>query len=626
MLTMIRKTLDLFERRERWQLIGLCVVIVFVALVQTIGVASIMPFMSLVSNPDMVTENARMRSVFDALGFESTRSFLLFVGIAVLGLMAFSNAITAFEHWLMLRFVWRKQHRLSVRLLSKYLHEPYDFYLNQNTSGLAKNILTEVLEVINGVLMPAIKTLAQLLVIVSVLSLLVLVDPQIALAATIVLGGGYGVIYALVRRGQNRLGKVRRHNLALRFKTAAEALGSIKETKVLGREAEFLRRFSASDRKYSEAIASNAIVRDMPRFALETIAFGGILLIVLYLLRTRDDFGQAVAVMSLYALAGYRLMPALQQVFRGVAQIRFFRPALDNLHADLQERSPRPGPRAVKKRGEVAIPLPFERSIVLDRVAYAYPGGETDVLKSVDLEIRKNTSVAFVGRTGSGKSTLVDILLGLLEPRQGTIRVDDAVVSPETVASWRRHLGYVPQQIYLCDDTLARNIALGVPDDEIDHAAVQRAARIAHLHEFIATMPLGYETVIGERGVRLSGGQRQRIGIARALYHDPDVLVMDEATSALDGITEDAVIQAIKDLARQKTIVLVAHRLTTVRDCDAIYMFDGGEIVASGTYDELMKTNLSFRSMAREAMETGTAVPDAAHVTNAGEADGKAAR
>ena len=601
-MSTIRKILDLFEPRERWALAGLCAVIVLVALVQTVGVASIMPFMSLVANPEIITENEWMRSLYGYVGFENTRAFLLFSGLAVLGIMAFGNAFTAFAQWLMLRFMWRKQHRLSVSLLARYLQAPYTFYLNQNTAGLTKNILAEVREVVEGVLLPVMRILAQSFVIVFVFALLLLIDMTVAMAAGLVLGGAYAAIYAFIRRRQSRLGKVRKTSNALRFKTAAEALGSIKETKVLGVEAEFLRRFAVSNRRYANVNASNAIVGELPRYALETVAFGGIVLIVLYLIQTRDDFGQAVAVMSLYALASYRVMPALQQVFRGLARIRFFLPALDGLHADLNERAGQPR-RDPAKTDPGHQSITYERRIVLDGIGYRYPGGKANVVRNINLQILKNTSVAFVGSTGCGKTTLVDILLGLLEAQQGTIRVDDIALSPENIAVWRKRVGYIPQHIYLCDDTVTRNIAFGVPDDETDHAAVERAARVAHLHDFVISLTDGYSTVVGEHGVRLSGGQRQRIGIARALYHDPDVLIMDEATSALDGITEDAVIQAIRDLSRQKTVVLVAHRLTTVRDCDAIYLFDRGKIVASGTYRQLMETNLSFRAMAKGAME-----------------------
>jgi ABC-type multidrug transport system fused ATPase/permease subunit len=607
MLSIVRKILDLFEPRERWALAGLFGLMVLVALVQTIGVASIMPFMGLVANPGMIIENEWMRRLYDSLGFRSARAFLFSIGLLLLGIMALSNASAAFQQWLILRFAWRMHHRLSVRLLNKYLGEPYTFYLDRNTAGLATNILVEVREFINGVLTWLLKVLAQSFVVVFVFTLLLLVDVSVALAAALILGGAYAAIYSVVRRKQSRLGEVRVTATSLRFKAAAEALGSIKETKVLGRQAEFVRRFAVSDRRYSDANASNAMVGEIPRYALEMVAFGGIIVIVLYLLQKRDDFGGAVAVMSLYALAGYRLMPALQQIFHGLARIRFFLPTLDRLHADLTKRASRLDRDLAT--ADLAHPsITYERTIVLDGISYIYPSGEANVLRNINLEIPRNTSVALVGSTGCGKTTLVDILLGLLEAHEGSIRVDDVTLSPGNIALWQKRVGYVPQHIYLCDDSVTRNVAFGLAEDEIDHAAVERAARIAHLHDFIVSLPDGYNAVVGEHGVRLSGGQRQRIGIARALYHDPDVLIMDEATSALDGITEDAVITAIRDLSRQKTIVLVAHRLTTVQECDRIYLLDRGEIVASGGFHELMRTNPKFRAMARGGLEEA-AVP-----------------
>jgi ABC-type multidrug transport system fused ATPase/permease subunit len=286
--------------------------------------------------------------------------------------------------------------------------------------------------------------------------------------------------------------------------------------------------------------------------------------------------------------------------------MRFFLPALESLHTDLTKH-PIPNGREVERVARSHQPIVYQRAIELDQIEYTYPGGEAPVLRDISIEIPRNTSVAFVGSTGCGKTTLVDILLGLLQPDQGVIRVDGIPVSSGNLAQWQKRLGYVPQHMYLSDDTVTNNIAFGVPPAEIDQAAVERAARIADLHDFIVSLPGGYTTIVGERGVRLSGGQRQRIGIARALYHDPDVLIMDEATSALDGITEETVIQAIRDLARQKTIILVAHRLTTVRACDAIYLFDRGEIVASGTYEDLMQSNLRFRAMARGTLDQAAA-------------------
>jgi ATP-binding cassette, subfamily B, bacterial PglK len=598
MLTVARKVLALLERGERWRLMWLLALTVVMALIQMVGVASIMPFMSVVANPGLIQENRWMSQVYNALPFGSPRDFLLFSGIVVLGVIALGNAVSAFTTWSLLRFAWGVQHSLAVRLLKQYLDEPYSFYLNRNTAALSKNILAEVKEVIGGIIVPGLKMLAQVVVALAILGLLVFADPRVATTAALLLGGSFGAIYVAVRRQQVRLGRVRNRMNAERFKVSTEALAGIKETKVLGREQEFLARFATPNRRYSRANASNAVISELPKYALETLTFGGVVLLVLYQISIRDDFGQAIAVISLYALAGYRLMPSLQAIFNGVAKIRFFRPALDNLHSDLIGR-----PQSDSWYGEPGKPtrgpLAFEHAIEVDGVSFRYPGREEYVARGLHLTIPKNSTVGFVGGTGSGKSTLVDIILGLLEPEEGSIRIDGVALGPENMARWRKKLGYVPQHIFLCDDTITQNIAFGIPAESIDHAAVERAARVANLHAFVTELPDGYATVVGDRGVRLSGGQRQRIGIARALYHDPDVLVMDEATSALDGITEDAVMEAIGSISGQKTIILVAHRLSTIQDCDAIYLFERGKIVVSGTYDELISTSKQFRAMAK---------------------------
>jgi ATP-binding cassette, subfamily B, bacterial PglK len=595
----LRKVLELFSHQSPWKLVGLFGLIVLMAFVQVVGVASILPFMNLVADPGEIERNRLLGWLYETLGFESTRSFLIFTGFVVLGLTAFSNAFSAVTNWVMLRFIWNQQYQLSVRLLTRYLQEPYPFFLNRNSGGLAKNILAEVKEAINGFVMPVMKALAQVVVAAAIIALLVWVDPLLALVAVTVLGGAYSTLYLVVRRRQARLGGARLAANEARFRAAGEAFGGIKEMKVLAREAELLKRFSRPAREYSRVNTANAVISEIPRYALETLAFGGILAILLYILGTQEDIGQAVAIMSLYALAGYRLLPALQQIFAGFAKARFFSAALNNFHSELVGSGvPVRGPaRALPGRADE--PLPFAREIRVRRVTFSYPGSDEVTLRDVDLTIPKNTTVGLAGSTGSGKTTLVDLLLGLLEPTSGRIEVDGVPLSPDNHARWRRKLGYVPQHIYLLDDSVTRNIAFGQRDDQIDREAVERAARIALLHEFVETLPQGYDTVVGERGIRLSGGQRQRIGIARALYHDPDVLVMDEATSALDGITEVAVIQAIRELASRKTIILVAHRLASLRGCDVIHLFEEGRVVASGTHAELMRDNVRFRAMAR---------------------------
>ncbi|HYR06796.1 MAG TPA: ABC transporter ATP-binding protein/permease [Longimicrobium sp.] len=596
-----RKLLDLFDARERWRLAGVFAAVLGTGLLEVVGVASIMPFMALVSNPDAALQNPWVRGLYDGLGFGSRQSFLVASGAAVLVLMTFTNAFSAFSTWIILRFSWRKHHAVSERLLRGYLYQPYSYFLSHNTANLSKNILTEAQTVVEGVLVPAMTLLARLITAALVLGLLLVVNVGLALTIMAVLGGAYAAIYLAYRGRTQHMGRERTEANAARYKAAAEALGGIKDVKVLGREEEFMRRFSAPSLSFSMTVARGLAMAQLPRYALDSLAFGGILLIVLYMLVVRGDAAQVIPIVSLYAVAGYRLLPTLQAAFHALARIRFSAPALDELHRDLfggAAVAPPVPASAAAAEAPPPPPLPFAREIAVHDLAFRYEGTASRVLKGVSLAVPRNQSVALVGSTGSGKTTLVDIVLGLLEPEEGRITVDGVPVTDANRAGWKRMLGYVPQQIFLSDDTIARNIAFGVPEGRVDRAAVERAARIAHLHDFVCELPEGYETVVGERGVRLSGGQRQRIGIARALYHDPEVLILDEATSALDGITEDAVMQAIQELAHRKTIVLIAHRLRTVRHCDAIYLLERGRVAARGTYDELMETSAQFRSMA----------------------------
>lgn len=571
------------------------------AVLEMVGVASILPFMQVVSNPDIVHENQWLSPAYETLGFSSTNSFLLFMGVGLLGLIAINNAFSAFTTWLMFRFAAVQDHRLSMRLLARYMARPYAFYLGRNTAGLSKNILAEVHTVIRWILLSVLKLMSRGLAALLIIGMLVVIDVVLAVIVSATLGGAYGVIYVLLRRKQRQLGQRRYEENSRRFQVTGEALTGIKDVKVLGREASFLARFRQPSWRYCRATASNQIMSSLPRYALETIAFGGILVIVLYSLQVSGNVEQILPVISLYAFAGYRLMPALNEIFMAGAQIRFHRAALDGLHSDLMEAFEEDAdgaPGSGRKMAEAIEPLPLRRALALKDLSFTYPGASVPSVDDVNLRIERHQIVGLVGETGAGKTTVVDLILGLLEPTKGALEVDGEPVRGRRMRSWRRSCGYVPQEIFLSDDSIRANIAFGIAEGDVDEETVVRAALTAQIDEFIRTLPEGYDTVVGERGVRLSGGQRQRIGIARALYHDPDVLVLDEATSSLDGATEAAVMEMIHDLGGKKTLVVIAHRLSTVRTCDVIHMLHGGRIVASGTYDELARTNDRFRAMA----------------------------
>ena len=595
----VKKLFALMDGNEKRRFYLLLPVVTVMALFQVIGIASVMPFLALVADPDIIQSDARLRWVYDTLGFQSTQAFLTFAGIGALVLLVISNALAALTEYLQLRFSWSLNHTLSVRILREYLAKPYVFFLNHNTSALATNILAEVRQTVRGFVLALVQLLSRTVVTLFILALLVAINPMLALMTFGFLGVAYGGVFLLVRRMMADAGRKRSLSDKARFKTATEALAGIKDIKILGNERTFLRRYEHYSRTYERYMARQQVVSLMPRYAFETIAFGGMLVVVLVVMLRGNGLQAVLPTLGVYAFATLRLLPALQSLFTSLTSLRFSVPSIDVLYEDLD---PEKGRMQDEELGSVTPvqPLPFTDRIVLRDITFGYPNTERPVFDGFSLELKANSTVGIVGSTGSGKTTLIDILLGLLAPRSGQLEVDDVPVDDDNVRSWQRNLGYVPQQIYLSDDTIAANIAFGIRAKDIDRAAVERAATMASVHDFIVSeLPLGYDTVVGERGVRLSGGQRQRLGIARALYHDPAVLVFDEATSALDGVTEESIFQAVSALGKSKTIVMIAHRITTVRDCDVIYLLEKGRVVASGTFEHLLETSATFRAMAK---------------------------
>jgi len=595
----LKKLLALLDTRDRGTAGVVLASLILVALFEVAGIASIMPFMAVVMNPEVIHTNRFLERAFQELGFQSDQTYLIALGLLVLGLLVFGNVVKAVSLWLTLRFHNGLYYKLARRLLARYMSLPYTFFLNRNTAEMSKNILGEVQTVIGGVLDPMTKAISSLLVCTAILTLLIVVDPLVALAIFLVLGGCYVLVYTLVRRKLQSIGRQQVEASTQKFKWAGESLSGIKDLKVLGREHTFLQRFSLHAAKHAHNNVTAGLISALPRFALEGVAFGGILLVVIYFVAQDEGIGQMVPLLALYAFAGYRLMPSLQELFVAFARLRFSAPGLDVVYRDLALAPIQSEDSEQHLRPASDAPLPFKERLELRDVSFSYEGTFESALRRLNLRIMPNTSIGLVGPTGCGKSTTVDLILGLISPSKGEILVDEAPITTANVRQWQQNVGYVPQTIYISDDTIARNIAFGVPDEEIDMARVRGAACLAKLAEFVENeLPDRYETAIGERGVRLSGGQRQRIGIARALYRDPPVLIMDEATSALDGVTEEHIMNAVRTLSGKKTIILIAHRLTTVRDCDVIYLLERGSIVSQGTFDELMRDSSWFRASA----------------------------
>ena len=590
----LRLLYGLMQPAEQRRARALLALMVAVAVLEAVGVVSVMPFMALVANPQVVQTNPLLASVYLHLGFHDSRGFLIFAGAVTLVLLVASNAAGLLLVRNMYRFVYLEEHLLSERLMARYATRPYAFFLSRNSAELVKNTLSDVTSVVHGLLIPVLQVASKGLVALFLAGLLLVANPLLALVVAAVLGGAYALVYQRVHGFLGRLGRVTNGANAVRFTTASSLLGGIKEIKLYDRAAHFLAAFAGASATHAHHSGTYQIVAQVPRYLLEVLAMGGIVVILLYLIATGGPLDQSLPVVALYVLAGYRLMPALQQIFAGLASIRFNQPLVKALADDMG------GAVTDAVRQDERLPA-LERSIELRSLVFTYAGAADRAVRLDNLTIPARASVAFVGPTGAGKSTIVDLILGLLTPDSGSILVDGQAIHAGNLRAWQKQVGYVPQQIYLLDDSITRNIAFGIADADIDPAQVERAARAARLHDFVAgELPEGYATVVGERGVRLSGGERQRIGIARALYRDPSILVFDEATAALDTSTEAAVMQAIESLSGSKTIIIIAHRLATVRRCQTIFLVENGTVSASGSYEQLVQANRRFRTMVED--------------------------
>lgn len=569
--------------------------ILVMALLDVIGVASVMPFMAVLSNPEVVETNPYLNAVYQSLGYTDLNAFLFFLGIVVFVALIASIGFKVITTYNLLHFAEMSNYSLGRRLVAGYLRQPYVWFLGRHSADLGKTVLSEAQQVINGALIPIMQIIAHGAVVIGMVILLISVNPLLATSAVAALGGVYAIIYLSLRSYLSRIGADRvRANLE-RYQIVQETFGGIKDVKISGLEGAMLNRFSGPAMRYAQRQANAMVASQLPRYALDAIAFCGMLLVALYLMRGPSGLQNALPVLAVYAFAGYRLMPGLLQIYVQIAKLRFAGPALDALHADLIQLASDGEENLTLLR---AKPMGLDRSLKLRNISYRYPNADHLTLNDLSLEVPVHTTVGLVGSTGSGKTTTVDLILGLLWPEKGQLLVDDNVITRENLRNWQQTIGYVPQSIYLIDDSVAANIAFGVSEDQINQEAVERASRVANLHDFvIKEMPAGYDTMVGERGVRLSGGQRQRIGIARALYNDPEVLILDEATSALDNLTEQAVMEAVHNLGHRKTVILIAHRLSTVRECDNIFLLEQGRIVSQGTYDDLLNTSDQFRKM-----------------------------
>jgi ABC-type multidrug transport system fused ATPase/permease subunit len=587
----------LLDPRQKRRLVLLQFVSLFMALSTVASIASVMPFFAVLAEPQSIHDNRWLALAYEQSGMQSDRSFMVLLGVGVVLLIVGSSMLNLLGGLAMTRFAFWVGNDFQITLFSEYLDRDYLFHARTNSAKLVNNTTAQVDRITRGILMQAVAFTNNLIISAAIVTAILIVNPKIALGTALVLGGAYGVIYMLVRRKLADYGQRQSLAGASRMKALSEGFGGIKEIIVLRSREVFRHEFQRNCWEIARVQANAQILAVSPKYLLEGIAVGGLVTVALVL--SGGSGGVTwLAEITFLGLAAYRLMPSLQWCFQEAATMRANRSALEDLAADLRngrETLRREASARSKSPGSRIVP---SRSLEVDGVCFRYAEDRPLVLDGIRLSIVAGSTVGFVGPSGSGKTTLADVILGLLVPESGQILVDGTPIDDRSRNEWQRGLAYVPQNIFLTDGSIAENIAFGVPRHLIDHQRLLESARLARLDEFVESLEHGFDEVIGERGVRLSGGQRQRIGIARALYRDAAVLVFDEATSALDGVTEQEVMQAIEGLHGHRTIILIAHRLTTVRNCDAIFEFENGKVARNGTYEELLATSERFRRMA----------------------------
>lgn len=597
MFKQLKELYSLLTNEQRKKLRRLQVLVVLMAFAELGSVVSIGPFMALVGDMSQLQGDGLVGDIYRMSSLEDPRAFLFWTGIGVLVALTVVAVISMFTIWRLSIYGARVGAELSSRLYSHYMHQPWLFHASGSSSQLTNQIAQECARITNGIINPLMQMNARIVMAALMVVAIFIFNPAVAITGLVIFAIAYMAMYKIVRQRLVRNGGTITSAQRMRYKLMGEGFGGIKDALLLGRQQVFTDRFDQASSQFADAQGKNQVMSQVPRFVMELVAFGSVIFLILYLLAAHDgNLGAILPLLSVYALAGFKLLPAFQQIYSSISGIRGNLTAFEGLRDDLRASATATLQLAPNENsGEHLTP---RESIELKNVQFTYPGKAEPALRDLTINIGVNQVIGLVGASGSGKSTAIDILLGLIQPENGELLIDGKTITKQQLRAWQNSLGFVPQSIFLADSSIRENIGFGLPPELVDEEKVQRAVTMAHLDELLAELPDGLNTRVGERGIQLSGGQRQRIGIARALYHDADVLILDEATSALDGITEKLIMDAIHDFSGKKTIIMIAHRLTTVKQCDAIFMLSQGKVVDSGTFEELSARNQVFQRMA----------------------------
>ena len=599
MLKVIKQLFVLLTDKQLKQFYLLQVLVVIMAFTELLGIASIAPFMALVGDISILETNGIFAQLYQLSGLNNPMDFLFYSGVIVLVMLTFSTVISMFTTWRLSIFGARIGTEIADRLYTYYMQQSWQFHASGSSAQLTKQVSTEAARISSQIVQPLMIMNSKLVLALFISISIVIYDPVIAILGLFIFSLAYFVLYRLVRQKLESNGQQLSEVSTQRFRLMNEGFGGIKDVLLLNRSHDFITRFHDSGKVFARAQGTNIAISQVPRYFIELIAFGAMISLVLVLIKVHSgNLGEVLPILAVYALAAFKLLPALQQIYSSLSQIKGNTAAFEAVKDDLERSF---DSQKTSSDTVVSTPIDLKRSIKLSNIEFTYPGKDRPAVDGVNMGIPVNSVIGLVGSSGSGKSTLIDLLLSLLTPQQGGIYVDDVRITADNKRAWQDLLGFVPQSIFLSEGSIAENIAFGIPAKDISLKQVNKALKLANLTELVEQLPDGVNTRVGERGVQLSGGQRQRIGIARALYHEAEVLVFDEATSALDGITEKIVMDAIHEFSGQKTIIMIAHRLKTVEKCDLIYFMEHGKIIDHGTYQELVVRNVKFKEMAKYA-------------------------
>ena len=601
MIATIKKILYLLPKSDHFKLFILFFMMLIGALVEVVGIGTIPAFVAIVAAPDTVLAVEWLQPIWVTFGIENSGDILVFGAIILIAVFVIKNIYLVLYNYTTARFIYSRFTLIGSNLFKKYMYAPYEFHLNRNSSILLRNATQDALYLTIHVMAPMLRLIMDVVLVLAIFITLLIVEPLLTVGVFLFIGTGGAFFLKIIKEKTRRLGKVAQNERAFMIKAVNEGLGGFKDARILKRESWFHHIFYTHIKRYSISQIYMHVVSNASKPIIETIAVSGMLLIALFLYWQGRGLEIVIPILALFGAATIRIMPAVQSIANGITTLRYYTHVVEPIYSDFLELADKDKindsyDERFEGNGKKLL-FKFEKGIWFDDVSYHYPETEAQAVSNIQLLIPKGSVVGIVGASGAGKTTLVDLLLGLLKPQRGVITVDGKDIYSD-ISSWQRTVGYIPQFIFLSDDTIKRNIAFGLPDEMIEKEKLLNAIEAAQLSEFVQSLPGGVDTIIGERGTRLSGGQRQRIGIARALYNNPRVLIMDEATSALDNITEKYVVEAIEQLKGDRTVIIIAHRLTTVQNCNILYLMDGGHIIDSGSYNDLLGRSKRFKDMA----------------------------